>query len=93
MSTTLISAELFPERNTFSDICATLVSISLMVSARLSDPRDDLLDKLELLKSPFSISFDGLLEVKAESYSREAFLEDELKESCELCDVILVMLF
>lgn len=28
-------------RNTFSDIWATLVSISFMVSAKLSEPRDD----------------------------------------------------
>jgi len=53
--------------------------MSLMVSAMLSEPLDD---RLEFDGNSSDTSFEGLRDVKAESYSLEAFLE-ELSESCE----------
>ena len=61
--------------------------MSLIVSTILSDPLEDLLELLGLNSSLTSL--EGLRDVKAESYSLEAFL-DELSESCE--EWVLVIL-
>ena len=61
--------------------------MSLIVSTILSDPLEDLLELFGLNSSLTSL--EGLRDVKAESYSLEAFL-DELSESCE--EWVLVIL-